>query len=170
MLVETSLLQVLHQQLVLFDQKIAVHDLIGEVVLEGLNDLLAVVAHGLDQLVDGELVDLQGLVVLWHIVWQQVLLDVGGEPRILHDLVDGDSVDRVDNQHSGQQVLGSCAEVVWDCVHTVADLLEQRRDELVVEWETATQHHIQDHTAGPDIHLWPRIQLTTDDLWRSVVW
>ena len=46
------------------------------------------------------------------------------------------------------------------------DLLEQVWDVLVVKGQRAAQQRVQDHAAGPHIHLGPRIQPPRDDLQR----
>lgn len=38
------------------------------------------------------------------------------------------------------------------------DLLEENRDDVVVEWQSATEQHVQDDSSRPDIDLGTRVQ------------
>ena len=40
---------------------------------------------------------------------------------------------------------------------------------FIIEWETATDHGIQNDPAGPDIDLLTAIGLATDDFWGGIV-
>jgi hypothetical protein len=49
------------------------------------------------------------------------------------------------------------------------DLVEESGNVLVVEREPTTEHDVKDDAATPDIDLRSGVELSLDDLWRSVI-
>ncbi len=51
-----------------------------------------------------------------------------------------------------------------------SNLLEEPTDVVVLEWQTTTEHDIQNDPAAPDVNLGSRIERTSDDFRCSIVW
>ena len=54
-------------------------------------------------------------------------------------------------------------------VDAALDLLEQRRDALVVKRQRPAQQRVEDHAARPHVDLGPCVELAADDLGRRIV-
>lgn len=80
------------------------------------------------------------------------------KPRQLPDLGNRDPLDWVDDEHLREQVLGVGRQPRWQVVDAAVDLLEERRNVVVVKRQPAAEHDVEDDTAAPDVDLGAGIQ------------
>mmetsp|Transcript_10454 Transcript_10454/g.43278 ORF Transcript_10454/g.43278 Transcript_10454/m.43278 type:complete len:343 (+) Transcript_10454:2484-3512(+) len=99
----------------------------------------------------------------------EVPREVHDVPRVRANLRYRDSLERVHEQHSRNEIARARRQVRGEVVYAPLDLLEQVRDGLVVEGEGAAQERVQDHPARPHVHLRTAVELTGDNLRRGVV-
>lgn len=38
------------------------------------------------------------------------------------------------------------------------DLLEKKRNVVIVEWKATTKHNVENHAAAPDVDFWARVE------------
>jgi hypothetical protein len=85
-------------------------------------------------------------------------LAIGSEPAVSHHTSKIDTLRWVRNQHLGQQVSRLCSDVLGERQGRCQDVLVEQVDvvtfgigRVVVEWEVAGKHGIEDDTTRPDI-------------------
>ena len=83
----------------------------------------------------------------------EITRKVLGVPRVLPNLGDGYALERVDEQHPGDQVAGARGEVRGHVEDPALDLLKQVGDVLVVKRETPAQEGVKNHTTAPHVDL-----------------
>ena len=89
--------------------------------------------------------------------------------RVLEDLGDGDALLYVLLEHAANEVLRAVVDVRWHCELAYLDLLEERGEVFVVEWESSYQKRVEDDTTGPDVRSRAIVLLAHDDLGCGIV-
>lgn len=92
----------------------------------------------------GDETQLSGRWTLLAAPWQ-----VHREPGVLPNLGNGDSLERVHQQHAGDEVASPGRQVAGQVVNAALDLFEQVGNVLVVEGQAAAQQRVQDDAARP---------------------
>ena len=115
-----------------------------------------------------------GLLLLRHIL---VLLDappkeigVRAEPFVRHDSLQVGAELRVRYEHLAEEVASLGGDVVWEGELGAQDILVEEVDVvsfricgIVVEWEIAGQHRIQNNATGPDVDCRADVEALADD-------
>mmetsp|Transcript_16620 Transcript_16620/g.25685 ORF Transcript_16620/g.25685 Transcript_16620/m.25685 type:complete len:419 (-) Transcript_16620:343-1599(-) len=103
---------------------------------------------------------------------QLVEVDVLCDPRVLHDLVDGEALLVVDAHQLAHQVLGGVADMVpvrrWEFVLAADDHAVHGVDRVRVERLIPAEHDVQDHAQRPEVDL-VRVLVGGEHLGRHVV-
>ena len=74
-------------------------------------------------------------------------------------------------EHVAEQTDHTLVQIIRDGKDARLDLPEECRDVLVVKGESPAQESIQDHSAGPDVHLGTSVELPRDHLQdKGIVW
>jgi len=99
----------------------------------------------------------------------QVNWQVLNVPPVLLDLAEFDALYWVGLKHAPNEVFTVGRDLDRHAVVALLDFHEEHGQLLVVEWQAAADHGVENDAATPNVHLLPAVLLPRDHFRRCVV-